>query len=267
MTSYLARIFFLVLLLSPLAMAQNFDIPLSDNGLPGGQIPIPLIGIDVLQPQTGNQMAFSVQVMLLLAVMSLAPSFIILMTSFLRVSIVLDFVKRALSLQQAPPTQVVNGLALFITILIMWPTFSEVYTAAIVPAGQGQMSAGQMYSAAEAPLRRFMFEQVRKNPNSLRMFMRVRGLAAPTSLADIPTYVLIPSFILYELTEAFKMGIYIYIPFIIIDMVVASSLMAMGMIMLPPVMISMPFKLILFVMVDGWNLLAEQLIRSFLTGS
>lgn len=243
--------------------AQNFDIPLSDDGVPGGQIPIPMIGVNVLQPETGSQMAFSVQIMLLLAVLSLAPSFIILMTSFLRVSIVLDFVKRALSLQQAPPTQVINGLALFLTILIMWPTFQEIYTTALAPARSGQMTANEMYNAAEAPIRRFMFEQVRKNPENVRLFMRLRNLPAPTSLADIPTYILIPSFILHELTEAFKMGIYIYIPFIIIDMVVASALMAMGMIMLPPVMISMPFKLILFVMVDGWTLLTQQLILSF----
>jgi flagellar biosynthesis protein FliP len=253
----------LILLFSPPLMAQNFEIPLSDDGVPGGQIPIPLIGVNVAQPQTSAQMAFSVQIMILLAVLSLAPSFVILMTSFLRVSIVLDFVKRALSLQQSPPTQVINGLALFLTIMIMWPTFEEIYNSAIAPASRGEMSSTQMYTAAEAPMRRFMFEQVRKNPESIRLFMRLRGLAAPTSLADIPTYVLIPSFILHELTEAFKMGIYIYIPFIIIDMVVASVLMAMGMIMLPPVMISMPFKLILFILVDGWTLLVQQLILSF----
>ncbi|NIZ18492.1 flagellar type III secretion system pore protein FliP [Entomospira culicis] len=260
------HLFLFLIFFTPLVSAQNFDIPLSDDGVPGGQIPIPNIGFSVTQPQSGSEMAFSVQIMLLLAVLSLAPSFIILMTSFLRISIVLDFVKRALSLQQSPPTQVINGLALFMTILIMWPTFSEVYNQAIAPAGRGEMTASQMYVQAEAPLRRFMFEQVRKNPTNIQLFMRLRGLPAPTSLADIPTYILIPAFILHELTEAFKMGIYIYIPFIIIDMVVASALMAMGMIMLPPVMISMPFKLILFVMVDGWSLLAEQLIRSFFPG-
>lgn len=259
-------IFFLVLLLAPNVLAQNLDIPLSSDGLPGGQIPIPLIGVNVTQPQTGNQMAFSIQILLLLAVISLAPSFIILMTSFLRVSIVLDFVKRALSLQQAPPTQVLNGLALFLTVFIMWPTFNDIYTQAIQPASRENLSVNQMYVATEAPLRRFMFNQVKKSPETVRLFMRIRNLPPPSSLADIPTYVLIPAFILHELTEAFKMGIYIYIPFIIIDMVVASALMAMGMIMLPPVMISMPFKLILFVMVDGWSLLTQQLVLSFSSG-
>lgn len=225
---------------------------------------IPLIDLQVKNPQSGKDVAFSVQLLLLLTVLSLAPSILILLTSFLRVSIVLDFVKRALSLQQVPPNQVLLGIAFFLTVFIMWPTFNEVYTEAIKPMQAGTISVDQAYHAAEKPFRVFMYSQLKSNPENIRLFMSMRGLPKPATLADVPTYVLIPSFVLNELTVAFKIGILLYIPFIIIDMVVASTLMSMGMIMLPPVMISMPFKLILFVLVDGWNLLTQQLVRSFM---
>jgi flagellar biosynthetic protein FliP len=185
------------------------------------------------------------------------------MTSFLRVSIVLDFVKRALSLQQVPPTQVLMGISLFLTVFIMWPTFEVVYNDALKPMSDGKISVAEAYTAAEKPFRIFMYRQMRSDPQNIRLFMSMRGLPKPNSLADVPTYVLIPAFILNELTVAFKIGILLYIPFIIIDMVVASILMSMGMIMLPPVMISMPFKLILFVLVDGWGLLTQNIVRSF----
>jgi flagellar biosynthetic protein FliP len=225
---------------------------------------VPFIDLSVRSPETGEEVAFSLQLLLLLTVLSLAPSFIILLTSFLRVSIVLDFVKRALSLQQVPPGQVLMGIALFLTLFIMWPTFEEVYTQAIQPLANGQIGVEDAYRAAEKPFRLFMYSQMSKDPENIRLFMTMRGLPKPQTLADVPTYVLIPSFILSELTIAFKIGILLYIPFIIIDMVVASTLMSMGMIMLPPVMISTPFKLILFVLVDGWNLMARQLVESFL---
>jgi flagellar biosynthetic protein FliP len=228
------------------------------------QIPVPLINLDVRQPTNGKEVAFSVQLLLLLAVLSLAPSFMVLMTSFLRISIVLDFVKRAMGLQQAPPTQVLNGLALFLTIFIMWPTFNEVYNSAIKPMSEGKIDATQMWNETEKPLRIFMYKQLQGHPENIRLFMRMRGLSAPKTLADVPTYVLIPAFVLNELTVAFKIGVYIYIPFVIIDMVVASILMAMGMIMLPPAMIAMPFKLILFWLIDGWTLLVQQLVAGFL---
>jgi flagellar biosynthetic protein FliP len=215
----------------------------------------------------GQEVAFSVQLLLLLTVLSLAPSVIILMTSFLRVSIVLDFVKRALSLQQVPPNQVLLGISLFLTLFIMWPTFETIYNNSFRPLSAGEINVEEAYREAEGPLRIFMFSQMTANSSNtanLRLFMAMRGLDPPVTLADVPTYVLIPAFILSELTTAFKIGILLFIPFIVIDMVVASALMSMGMIMLPPVMISMPFKLILFVLVDGWGLLTGQLIRSFM---
>jgi flagellar biosynthetic protein FliP len=224
---------------------------------------VPFIDLSIRNPATGQEVAFSLQLLLLLTVLSLAPSIIILMTSFLRISIVLDFVKRALSLQQVPPNQVILGISLFMTVFIMWGTFEGIYNDSLRPLSAGEISVEEAYRAAEAPLRLFMYGQMRSRPDNIRLFMAMRGLERPVSLADVPTYVLIPAFILNELTVAFKIGILLFIPFIIIDMVTASALMSMGMIMLPPVMISMPFKLILFILVDGWGLLTEQLIRSF----
>ena len=232
--------------------------------LPGGTIPIPLINLDVRQPRSGQEIAFSVQLLILLTILTLAPSFAVLLTSFLRVSIVLDFVKRALGLQQAPPTQVLNGLALFLTFFIMWPTLSDIYERSFKPMSEGRISTQQMISEAEGPVRIFMYKQMQQSPENIRLFMRMRGLPAPKTLADVPTHVLIPAFILHELSVAFKIGVYIYVPFLIIDMVVSSILMAMGMIMLPPVMVSMPFKLILFWLVDGWTLIVQQLVASFM---
>jgi flagellar biosynthetic protein FliP len=224
---------------------------------------IPFIDLSIRNPETGQEVAFSLQLLLLITVLSLAPSIIILMTSFLRISIVLDFIKRALSLQQVPPNQVILGISLFLTIFIMWPTFETIYENSVQPLAGGSISVEEAYRAAEGPLRIFMYSQMRNHPDNIRLFMAMRGLERPETLADVPTYVLIPAFILNELTVAFKIGILLFIPFIVIDMVVASALMSMGMIMLPPVMISMPFKLILFILVDGWSLLTDQLVRSF----
>ncbi len=258
-----------VLTPTPLPSASPSSSSRTQANRPGqaataSQVPIvPLVDLRVRNPQSGQEVAFSVQVLLLLTVISLAPSLLILLTSFLRISIVLDFVKRGLSLQQVPPNQVLMGLSLFLTLFIMWPTFSQVWEQSVKPLQSGTISVEQAYTQAEKPIRLFMYSQMKSRPESIRLFMSMRGLPKPATLADVPTYVLIPAFVLNELTVAFKIGILIYIPFIIIDMVVASTLMSMGMIMLPPVMISMPFKLILFVLVDGWNLLIEQLVKSF----
>jgi flagellar biosynthetic protein FliP len=230
---------------------------------PGDTPTIPFVDLTIRNPRDGQEVAFSVQLLLLLTVLSLAPSILILMTSFLRISIVLDFIKRALALQQVPPNQVLLGIAFFMTLFIMWPVFSKVYQEAIAPMASGEIGIEEAYGKAEAPIRLFMYAQMRNNPDNIRLFMSMQGLPRPRTLADVPTWVLVPAFILNELTIAFKIGILLFIPFIVIDMVVASALMSMGMIMLPPVMISTPFKLILFVLVDGWTLLTRQLVESF----
>ena len=223
---------------------------------------IPNVDISITQPRNGQQMAFSLQVLLLLTVLSLAPSLLILMTCFLRFSIVLDFIKRALSLQQVPPTSVLNGIALFMTLFVMWPVFQQIYSNSFKPMSEGTATLEQAYSEAEKPLKMFMYSQMMNDTSYIDTFMTMAKLDTPKTLDDVPMYVMIPSYILHELTVAFKIGVILYIPFIVIDMVVASILMSMGMMMLPPVQISMPFKLMLFVLVDGWGLLTQQLFIS-----
>jgi len=260
--------FAIVFLLLPLAaQAQDFPFDPAEGTMEMPPAPpppaIPFLDLTVRNVEGGEEVAFSLQLLLLLTVLALAPSIIILMTSFLRIAIVLDFIKRALSLQQVPPTQVLMGIALFLTVFIMWPTFSSIYENSLRPLSAGEISVETAYREAEAPMRLFMYRQMSRSPENIRLFMAMRGLDRPDTLADVPTYVLIPAFILSELTVAFMIGILLFIPFIVIDMVVASALMSMGMIMLPPIMISMPFKLLLFVLVDGWSLLAGEMIRSF----
>lgn len=229
----------------------------------GGALGIPFVDLTIRSPQDNKEVALSVQLLLLLSVLTLAPSIIILMTAFLRIAIVLDFVKRALSLQQVPPTQVLMGVALFLTMFIMWPTLTDIYENSFKPFADGKMNIEEMYKSAEKPIRLFMYKQMSGDHDSIRLFMNMRKMPRPNNLSEVPTYVLIPAFVLHEMTVAFKIGILLFIPFIIIDMVVASTLMSMGMIMLPPVMISLPFKLILFVLVDGWGLITQQLVASF----
>ena len=266
---FLITLVFTILFSSPLAaQSQNQSFP---NGSSQGTTEmnqnvrgsgVPNVAIQITEPQTGREIAFSVRLLLLLTIFTLAPSILILVTCFLRFSIVLDFIKRALSLQQVPPTSVLNGIAFFMTIFIMWPTFTRIYDNAYKPLSENAITIEEAYHEAEAPLRMFMYDQMADDTSYIKMFMNMAKLDKPNTLADVPTYILVPSYILHELTVAFKIGVILYIPFIIIDMVVASILMAMGMMMLPPVQISMPFKLILFVLVDGWGLLTQQLFNS-----
>lgn len=265
----LLTLVFLTVFTTPLfAQSQNNNFPnspaqgttqMNQNVRGSG---VPNVAIQITEPQSGREVAFSVRLLLLLTILTLAPSILILVTCFLRFSIVLDFIKRALSLQQVPPTSVLNGIAFFMTIFVMWPTFTKVYDNAYKPLSANEITIEEAYHEAEVPLRMFMYSQMAKDTSYIKMFMNMAKLEKPNTLADVPTYILIPSYILHELTVAFKIGVILYIPFIIIDMVVASILMAMGMMMLPPVQISMPFKLILFVLVDGWGLLTQQLFNS-----
>ena len=246
--------------------AQTVDEGIGAGGRGLGEadnLPIPFVDLTLREPETNRETAQSIQLLLLLTILTLAPSLAVLMTGFLRIAIVLDFVKRALSLQQVPPNTVIMGIALFLTLFIMFPTFTSVYQEAFVPFTDGEIETDELYDRAVSPIRYFMYRQMAGDTKNITLFMNLSGLRKPETFADVPTYVLIPAFVLHELTVAFRIGIYIYVPFIIIDMVVASVLMSMGMIMLPPVMISMPFKLILFVLVDGWTLLVQQMVLSF----
>lgn len=257
---------FFGLFISNLSFAQSFPAgstagttEMNRNVYPAE---IPNISVQITEPQSGKEVAFSIRLLLILTILTLAPSILILVTCFLRFSIVLDFVKRALSLQQVPPTAVLNGIAFFMTLFAMWPTFTKIYDNAYKPLSDSQITIEEAYHEAETPLRDFMFSQMNRDTTYISMFMSMAKLEKPNTKDDVPTYILVPSYILHELTVAFKIGVLLYIPFIIIDMVVASILMAMGMMMLPPVQISMPFKLILFVLVDGWGLLTQQLFVS-----
>ncbi|QJX61919.1 flagellar type III secretion system pore protein FliP [Niallia circulans] len=203
----------------------------------------------------------SVQLLLLLTVLSLAPSTIILLTSFTRIVIVLSFVRTALATQQMPPNQVIVGLALFLTFFIMAPTFQEVNDKALTPLFNEEITLEEAYDNASLPLKEFMSKHTRQK--DLALFLNYSKAEAPESIEDIPLTTLVPAFAISELKTAFQIGFMIFIPFLVIDMVVASILMSMGMMMLPPVMISLPFKILLFIMVDGWYLVVKSLLESF----
>ncbi len=224
---------------------------------------VPFVDLSIREPESNQEVALSIQLILLLGVLALSPSIIILTTSFLRIAIVFDFIRRSLSLQQVPPNQVMMGIALFLTLFIMWPTFTTMYENSFQPFAEGEIGLEEMYDSSVGPMRIFMFRQMQDDHEMIQLFMRMQGLEKPENFSQVPTHVIIPAYVLHELTVAFKIGILLFIPFIIIDMVVASTLMSMGMIMLPPIMISLPFKIILFVLVDGWGLITQQLIQSF----
>jgi len=234
---------------------------LSAQSIGGVRMPIPKIAFDIQEATKPKDVALSLQILFLLTILTLAPSIVIMMTSFTRIVIVLDFVKRALSLQQMPPNQVIVGLSLFLTIFIMAPTFTAANKNAIQPYLKGKMQNEKFFVEVLKPFRTFMLKQTREK--DIALFVRMSKIKKPKTQEDVPTYCLIPAFMISELKKAFEIGVYLFIPFIVIDMIVASALMAMGMIMLPPVMISLPFKIILFVLVDGWNLIAYELVRSF----
>lgn len=225
------------------------------------RMPIPKIAFDITEAESPQDVALGLQVLFLLTILTLAPAIAMMMTSFTRIVIVLDFIKRALSLQQMPPTQVIAGLAIFLTFFIMAPTFNEINETALQPYLNNKIENEVFLERAIKPLREFMFRQT--SDNDIALFIELAEIDPPETREDVPTYCLIPAFMISELKTAFEMGIMIFIPFIVIDMIVASALMSMGMIMLPPVMISLPFKIVLFVLVDGWNLIIYQLVKSF----
>lgn len=214
-----------------------------------------------LDTGTGNGLSSTLQIMIVLTLISLAPSIIIMVTSFTRIIIVLHFVRSALGTQTTPPNQILIGLALFLTMFIMSPVFTQINNDAIKPLNNNQISQEQAFEAGIAPIREFMLEQVK--PKDLKLFMNIADIDTVDSLDEIPTTVIIPAFIISELRIAFIIGFVIYIPFIVIDMVVASTLMSMGMMMLPPTTISMPFKILLFILADGWGLIIGELVRTF----
>lgn len=222
---------------------------------------IPTLNIGLTEAGKPAETANVMKIMIMLTVLSLAPAILILMTSFTRIVVVLSFLRQALGTQQMPPNQLIVGLSLFLTFFVMAPTLKTINTNAIEPYMDNKMSQGDALTQAEGPIREFMFKQTREK--DIETMMGLGKLSKPATRMDVPTYVLIPSFILSELKTSFQMGFMLYLPFIVLDMVVASVLMAMGMMMLPPVVISLPFKILLFVLVDGWQLVVGSLVKSF----
>ncbi len=231
------------------------------SGLAAPTIPVPNINVSVGNADNPKEMAVSLQILFLLTILSLAPSILVMMTSFTRIVVVLSFMRSAMATQQIPPNQVIIGMALFLTFFIMAPTWSEVNKNALQPYLEAKITQEQASVNAIKPLREFMFKQTREK--DLALFVKLANIKRPKTYDDVPTLVVIPAFVISELKTAFQIGFILFIPFIVIDMIVASSLMSMGMIMLPPMMISLPFKILLFVMVDGWHLLARSLILSY----
>jgi len=217
-----------------------------------------------LTMDTGNDegaLSGTLQMLLVITVISLAPSILVMMTSFTRIIVVLHFVRTALGLTSTPPNNVLIGLSLFLTLFIMSPVFTKINSEALQPLSEGELTQEEALEAAMNPLRDFMINQTREQ--DVQLFLDIANIDSVNDWDDVPTTVIIPAFIISELRAAFIIGFLIYIPFIIIDMVVASTLMSMGMMMLPPTTISMPFKILLFIMADGWNLIIGQLVQSF----
>lgn len=228
---------------------------------PAAAQPLPGIDLNVQPSDEPGQVVNTIKILLMLTLLSLVPAILLMMTSFTRIIVVLSLLRTAVGTQQAPPNQVIIGLALFLTLFVMAPVFQQVNEQAVQPYLNNEISQQQAWEDAYEPLRSFMLRQTREK--DLALFVNLAGIERPGSPEDLPARVVMPAFIISELKTAFQIGFMIYIPFLVIDMVVASTLMSMGMFMLPPVMISLPFKILLFVMVDGWHLVVKTLVESF----
>lgn len=249
------------------AHASETDMPDNSGNLTSAQDQDPgdiraddVNGLSIIYNNENGTMSATVRIVLILTIISLAPAILVMMTSFTRIIVVLHFLRSALGTQTTPPNQVLIGLALFLTLMIMSPVFSDINENAIKPLDAGTITQEEAVEAALGPIREFMYTQTGRK--DVDLFCDIAGVTYET-VDDIPTSVLIPSFILSELRYSFIIGFFIYIPFIVIDMVVASILMSMGMMMLPPTTISMPFKILLFILADGWDLVVGNLVKTF----
>ena len=225
------------------------------------QVSIPSIQLGLQQTQNPGEVVNVLQVLFLLTILTLAPAILIMMTSFTRIIVILSFLRNALGTNQMPPNQLLVGLSLFLTFMIMGPTFEKVHGEAIKPYMAGEITQQLGLERAQKPIREFMLAQTR--PADIELFLKLTGAEGKQSVETVSFMTLVPAFMISELKTAFQMGFIIYLPFLVLDMVVASVLMAMGMMMLPPVLISLPFKLMLFVLVDGWQLIVGSIVKSF----
>ncbi|MBW1824322.1 MAG: flagellar type III secretion system pore protein FliP [Deltaproteobacteria bacterium] len=224
-------------------------------------VPIPSIRIAIGESEEPGDLAVTLKILFLITILSIAPTILIMLTSFTRMVVVFSFLRHAMGTQQMPPNQVIVSLSLFLTFFVMTPVWQEINDNALKPFLAKEISYETALDRAAEPLKTFMLRQTRKK--DLSLLMKVSKIKKPTGVSDVPLTTLIPSFVISELRMAFQIGFLIYVPFLILDMVVACVLLSMGMMMLPPIMISLPFKLLLFVLVDGWYLIVGSLIRSF----
>lgn len=241
--------------------------PTGPSARPGRPAPddlvIPTLGSGLVRrAETRDEVATTLEILFLLTILTLAPTILIMTTAFSRIVIVLSFLRRALSTQELPPNQIVIGLALILTFLVMAPTWRQVHERALRPYFDGDISQREAVTRGVEPIREFMFAQLRR-PDELRMFYDIAGAALPRSKDEVPLEYLVPAFVLSELKKAFEMGFLLYLPFVVIDLVVSSILISMGMLVLPPILISLPLKILIFVLVDGWTLVVGEVVRGF----
>ncbi len=251
-----------MLLLSFLILASVYCLlPVACQTAYAIDIPIPKVDLTITEAKSPKEVALSLEILLILTILTLSPSIIMMTTAYTRVYIVLSFVERAIGLQGLPPKTILTGMAIFLTIYIMAPTFTRIYHEAAMPFYNNEVPVKVAYAKTMDELRKFMLSQTREK--DIGLYFRLSNTPAPKNRGAVPTHILVPAFMLSEIKTAFTMGVIIYIPFIVIDMVVASILMSMGMIMVPPVMISLPLKVLIFVLVNGWDLLAYSIVKSY----
>ncbi len=233
---------------------------LTSHGAASAQQP-PTVPQNLLDTQNPQNTSAAIQILIMVTVLSLAPAILVMVTSFTRIIVVLSLVRNAIGIPQLPPNQVLIGLALFLTAFVMAPAIKTINEQAVQPYLNGTITQQEAFNRGESPLRVFMFKQTREQ--DLALFLKLSGQAKPETKDDIPTYALVPAFTISELKTAFQMGFIMFVPFLIIDLIVSSALLSMGMMMLPPVIVSLPFKILLFVLVDGWYLIVGSLVGSF----
>ncbi len=224
-------------------------------------LPLPRVSLEPADSSSPGDVALGLQLVFLLTILTLAPAILVLTTGFTRIVVVLSLLRNAMSVPQLPPNQVLIGLSLFLTFFVMAPVWSQVNDEALTPFLEGSIDQQQALDRGLEPVREFMFSQTREN--DLALFVSMAELPQPKNRDEVPTHVLVPAFVISELKTAFQMGLFIFIPFLILDLVVASTLISMGIFFLPPVVVSLPFKVLLFVLVDGWHLVTRSLLTSF----
>jgi flagellar biosynthesis protein FliP len=245
----------------PRWLAAGIFLPLCFSTAEAMAIPLPSLRIGLDQAESPQQVSTLIEILLVFTVLSMAPAILLMMTCFTRLIVAFSFLKHAMGTQQTPPNQILIGLSLFLTIFIMTPVFTQMHEQAITPYLNEEIDIQQAFTQGLEPLRQFMFKQTREQ--DLALFLSMAKIKKPNNKEEVPTSVLIPAFMISELKTAFQIGFVLFLPFLIIDMVVASVLLSMGMMMLPPIMVSLPFKLLLFVLVDGWHLIVGSLVKSF----